>query len=351
MIGVYTMPNLFKVSGVLTILVAGAIAFWGVSRAQINVLERMPVKQCKNPEQNFVFPPDQSGNDNLMAACDGGLWISVEDFQRTLEPMGVKFKRDTEKVQMTTIQNPTPQEAIIKQLVLDFPDFSQVRIPYHNEMAFPTANGKLEKIAFTGDFIFAANIIGSMKQLGGTITMAGWDNPGIRYGGVRFTIGTKERPVLGHKIYPALLFSSLYKQFFNWTKILHLSDAPNVWEERAAKYGFEALWRDHKHKIQTKLPQGRILVVVSLEEAQKIVFQGKTIDIPAGFRTFLIPVGADGIIEYPSAAKTLRFSSQLQDLKSSAKNQVGNVVIMRFTGNLGHARKEFEIIPAENFSK
>jgi hypothetical protein len=353
MIGVYTMPNLFKVSGVLTILVAGAIAFWGVSRAQINVLERMPVKQCEDPQQQFFLSPLPSGSNNFNATCDSGLWVSVETLQRTLEPMGVKLRRDTTKINNAqTPQNPKPHNLTIKQLVMDFPNFSQVRLPYQDEMDFPITEGKWETVKFVEDVVFIAGLIDSLQQGGGSITMAGWDNPGIRYGGIRFTLGTKERPLLGSKIYPELMYLTLQKEFTGWTSIpFTWTDAPNYMEDRVSKLGIEPFFRKHKHTIQTTLPQGRVVAVVSLEEAQKIVFQDTFRDVPSAFRAFLVPVGKDGTIEYTSAAKTLRFSSELKDLKLSKKDQTGNVVIMRFTGDLGAGKNRFDVLSAENFSK
>jgi hypothetical protein len=62
-------------------------------------------------------------------------------------------------------------------------------------------------------------------------------------------------------------------------------------------------------------------------------------------------VGAGGTIEYPSRAKTLRFSSQLNDLKPTKKDQAGNVVVLRFTGDLGRGKKVFDVMSAESFSK
>jgi hypothetical protein len=353
MIGVHTMPNLFKISGVLTVLAAGAIAFWGVSRAQITVLERMPVKQCEDPQQQFFLPPLPSGAVNINATCDSGLWISVEALQRTLEPMGVKFRRDTKIINNAyTPQNPKPHTLAIKQLVMEFPNSFQLQLPYQNEMDFPVAEGKWEKVKFVEDVVFIAGLMNSLQQGSGSITMAGWDNPGIRYGGIRFTLGTKERPLLGNKIYPELMYLTLQKEFTGWTSIpFRWTDAPNYMEDRVSKLGIEPFFRKHKHTIQTTLPQGRVVAVVSLEEAQKIVFQDVVRDIPSAFRAFLVPVGKDGTIEYTSAAKTLRFSSDLKDLKLSKKDQTGNVVIMRFTGELGAGKNRFDVLPAENFSK
>jgi hypothetical protein len=353
MIGVYTMPNLLKASGVLTILVAGAIAYLGVSRAQITISERMPVKQCQDPQQRFFLPPLPSGADNINATCDSGLWVSVEVLQRTLEPMGVKFRRDTRIINNAqTPQNPKPHTLTIKQLVMDFPNFLQVRLPYQDEMDFLITEGKWEKVKFVEDVVFIAGLMNSLQQGGGSITMAGWDNPGIRYGGIRFTLGTKESPVRGNKIYPSLMYSALEKEFQGWTSTrFQWADAPNWIEDRIAPLGIEPFFRNHKHTIQTTLTQGRIVAVVSLEEARKIVYQDQTRDIPRAFRAYLVPIGADGTIEYPSDAKTLRFSSQLKDLQLSQKDKAGNVVVLHFTGDLGAGKNRFDVLPAENFSK
>jgi hypothetical protein len=302
MIGVHTMPNLFKISGTLTILAVGAVTMLNVSRAQIGVSERLPVQQCADLQvARFEFPFAAS---TKTISCNYGGWLSVEGIKKTLEPMGVKFSREARSgMRYPNATNSKPYLAKWNELVLDFPNWSQVRLVVENEIAYDEANGQELKIPLVGEYVHAGRIVEALRQAGGELRIAGWDNPGIRFGGVRFMLGTREKPVLGHRIFPELMLSSIF-QLFPMQKIQAIwwKDAPNVFEEQSANSG------------------GRVL------------FRG-------------------GIIEYPSRAKTLRFSSQLKDLKLTKNDQTGNVVILRFTGDLSRGKNVFEVMSAENFSK
>jgi hypothetical protein len=110
-------------------------------------------------------------------------------------------------------------------------------------------------------------------------------------------------------------------------------------------------FREYTHTIQTNLPAGRIVAIASLERAFLAEFLEQKREMPSGYRSYFTEVQADGTIEYKSSAKTLGFANDLRELKTTQIGAASNIVVLKFTHNLSHGQKTFEIIPSSKLSK
>ncbi len=349
MIGVHTMPNVFKISGFLTIVAAGAIAMLSVSSAQITVLERLPVKQCLETQQIMIDLQTPSGQTIPNLGCYGS-WISVESLKAVLEPQGVKF--ESKEIETKFINGMTRQPEIQKytQLQIFFPKGGSARLTTQKNMKMLLPNGQTELVPFIGDYAYAGSLTDAIREAGGEVTMSGWNNPVIRYAGIRFTIGTKEQPVAGAVWYPSVLYQRFQVLLGGWT------DNDNLMTDSAAiidtlPNSIKPFFRDYTHTIQTNLPAGRIVAIASLERAYTFEFLEKKQEIPVGYRAYFTEVQADGTLEYPSSAKTLGFANDLRELKTTQAGAASNIVVLKFTHNLSHGQKTFEVIPSSQLSK
>jgi hypothetical protein len=99
-------------------------------------------------------------------------------------------------------------------------------------------NQKHSVTPIIGEFVQVANLVQAMLDAGGKLHLAGWDNPEIRYGGIKFTLGSKEKPVLGQNIFKSLLCPYLNNLLVGWTtENLRVSDAPGYMEEQQQAFG------------------------------------------------------------------------------------------------------------------
>jgi hypothetical protein len=347
MIGVHTMPNVFKVSGFLTIVAAGAIAMLSVSSAQITMLDRLPIKECLETQQEMINLQTPSGQTIPNMGCRG-LWISEDSLKSVLEPQGVQF--ETKEIEYTFLNNGSPGKGKYTQLQMLFPKGGTVRVPMFKNLYLPLPNGQTELIPFIGEYMYAGDLTDAIRQTGSEVTMSGWNNPVIRYAGIRFTIGTKEQPVAGANWYPNVLYNRFRVLLGGWTdKQNPITDSATAKEYSPSS--FKPIFREYTHSIQTNLPAGRIVAIASLERAYTYEFLEKKQEVPSSYRTYFAEVRADGTLEYPSSAKTLGFANDLRELKTTQIGAGSNIVILKFTHNLSHGQKTFEVIPSSKLSK
>ena len=130
-----------------------------------------------------------------------------------------------------------------------------------------------------------------------------------------------------------------------------MTDTINIFERQAQMFGTPVWFRSYKHRIQTQFPTGQIVVVASREPTRSLEYEGKTFVQPAFTRTYIAPVGKDGILEYPSDAKTLRFKDDLRGLSVTPKDGAGDITVLKFTSDLSYNKKSFELVPSSKLSK
>ncbi len=348
MIGVHTMPNVFKISGFLAVVAAGAIAMLSVSSAQITVLDRLPIKECLENKQLMVSVQTPSGQTIPNMGCQG-LFISVESLKTVLEPQGVKFETKEIETKWQNSKNGQLEKVKFTELQIAFPKGGTVRLNLQKNFQTTLPNGQQERIPFLGEYIHAGSLTDAIRQAGSEITMSGWNNPVIRYAGIRFTLGTKEQPVVGTKWYPFALYQRFRVLLVGWADNLNL-----IVDSKTAMEDFTLIkpyFREHNHTIQTNLPAGRIVAIASLERAFLAEYLDSTREMPIGHRAYFTEVQADGTVEYPSSAKTIGFAGDLRELKTTQIGAASNIVVLKFTHNLAVGQKSFEVIPSSKLSK
>ena len=214
-----------------------------------------------------------------------------------------------------------------------------------------SATDKLEKIPYVAGYVEGSALIEAFRTAGVSFTMSGWDNPVLRIGKTRFQIGTAAAPISGVNFYPNVLQTRLFSLFNGWTTETSMPDTINNVERQVQMYGVPSLFRSYKHRIQTEFTAGQIVVVASREPTHSFEYEGKSRVYPAFTRTYIAPVGKDGILEYPSDAKTLRFKDDLRSLSVTPKDGAGDIAVLKFTSDLSYNKKSFEVVPSSKLSK
>ena len=330
MIGVHTMPNVFKISGFLTVIAAGAIALLSVSSAQITGTIRFPNSQCLEVSTLTIelkFTTRNLPNFD----CEYAFWLNLPSLRTKLTSLNVKFSMG---------ESIRDQDDTYYTWLLKFPQgmTATIRQP-------ATAKFMNEKFVFSPDYINSQDFIEGLQQLSVPFTMSGWDNPTLRVGDLRFGLGSSQSVIRGSDWYRKVLNQEIRKWLGSDSYPKILPDAPSYMEERAAKLQNPVHYRNYKHTIQTQLPTNQIVVVLS----RSIDFEQEW-DVPRT-RAYISTIGKDGVLEYPSEAKTLRFMNQASDLRPTQKDGAGDVIILKFTHNLTRGQKTFEIIPSSKLSK
>ncbi len=342
MIGVHTMPKFFATTGLSAVIAAGILATLSVSSAQIVGTLRVPLEQCQSSSAQIITLKTPIGGTIEKFPCEqGDFWLEFASLRATLEPLGVKIER---------ANDPQLQES--EQFYLNFPDGATVSLYLHKMFYFKrSATDKLEKIPYVSGYVEGSTLIEAFRTAGVSFTMSGWDNPVLRIGKTRFQIGTATAPISGVNFYPNVLQTRLFSLFNGWTTESSMPDTINNVERQVQMYGAPSLFRSHKHRIQTQFPAGQIVVVASREPSHSLEYEGKNRVYPAFTRTYIAPVGKDGILEYPSDAKTLRFKDDLRSLSVTPKDGAGDIAVLKFTSDLSYNKKSFELVPSSKLSK
>jgi hypothetical protein len=327
MIGVHTMPNLLKSSfAAALVATVAAISLNGTS-AQVTAISRTPVEPCLTTNALSYQFTSQKGR-AITISCLGGYWFDLLSLRSVLEPLGIRFEQlSINKYETWSVV---------------FPDGgSTVLSPFSNEY------GGIGYKQIRPGYVAATTLVDSLRVSGLPVTLAGWDNPAIRVGKTRFTVGTQSQGVLGRDWYPNVLYERMESFFAGVIPDILVGDAPGR---------LEALFqptplRQHTHRIQTELKAGSIVFVLSRELPVTLVIGGKTQPFPKFARAFYAPVSADGSFQYPSAAKTLRFSNDPKTLKDTRIDSVGDIAVYRFTNDISFQKKSFDLVPLETLSK
>ena len=342
MIGVHTMPKIYATTGFTAIVAAGLIALLSVSSAQVIGTIRTPLAQCReNAAQVITLQTPLGGTIEKFPCEQSGFWLEFASLRATLEPLGVKIERA--KVEVV-------QDA--EQFYLRFPDGGTASVYLPTSFNFQRSpKDRLEKIPYLAGYVQGDMLIDSFRNAGVSFTMSGWDNPVLRIGKTRFQIGTAAAPFRGENLYPSVLRPRLFSFFNGWNTENSMTDTINIFERQAQMFGTPVWFRSYKHRIQTQFPTGQIVVVASREPTRSLEYEGKTFVQPAFTRTYIAPVGKDGILEYPSDAKTLRFKDDLRSLSLTPKDGAGDIAVLKFTSDLSYNKKSFELVPSSKLSK
>ncbi len=336
MIGVHTMPNLFKISGFLTVIAAGAIAMLSVSSAQVTGTTRMPIAACTNDPQVTTISNPSNSNDDRRIPCEGGLWLDLNSLRATLKTFKVEFSEG----QLL--------HSNAKQLYLFFPQGGMALIQQPQTLYF----GFGAKFPLSGDYIPSSSLVEGLRFLAVPFTMSGWDNPTLRVGQVKFQIGSNEIPIRGSDWYISILYPRIQSLMSGWTSDNIWLDAPNYMEERATQLKTPTYFRNYQHKIQTELPSGQIVVVLNRAVPRTIEVAGRIPEtLPSFIRAYIATVGENGVLEYPSEAKSLRFVDQLKNMRLTKQESAGDIVILKFTHQMNLGKETFAIIPSSKLSK
>ena len=343
MIGVHTMPKIYASTGLATIVAAGLIAALSVSSAQVIGTLRTPLPQCLETSTPFVdFKTPLGGLVERFPCQASGVWLKLSSLRATLEPLGVTF------------QEASYESTYSKQVLLFFPKLGTASLYVQTSftMTLPPANTS-EKIELSRDFVSASIFVDALRNIGvsAPLSMSGWSNPVLRVGATRFQVGSEVTAIRGEDWYPNVLQSRLQALFNGWSNEDANPDTINAAENQAQMYGTPLWFRSYKHNIQTQFADGQIVVVASREPSKSLEYNGKTTVIPAFTRTYIAPVGKDGILEYPSDAKTLRFKDDLRSLSVTPKDGAGDIAVLKFTSDLSYNKKSFELVPSSKLSK
>ena len=336
------MPKIYASTALAAIVAAGIIATLSVSSAQVIGTLRTPVAQCLETNTPFVDFKTPLGGVIERFPCQGsGVWLRLSSLRATLEPLGVTFQ---EAVYENTEYS--------KQLFLFFPKSGTASLYLQTSFTLtaPPAN-KVEKIELSNDFVSANTFVDALRNISAPLTMSGWSNPVLRVGATRFQVGSAMTTVRGEDWYPSVLQPRLQVLFNGWSSEYAFPDTANMSERQAQIYGTPLWFRSYNHSIQTGFAAGQIVVVASREPSFSYQYEGKTTVQPAFTRTYIAPVGKDGILEYPSDAKTLRFKDDLRGLSVTPEDGAGDIAVLKFTSDLSYNKKSFELVPSSKLSK
>ena len=336
------MPKIYATTGLAAIVAAGIIATLSVSSAQVIGTSRVPLTQCReNTAQVITLQMPLGGTIEKFSCEQGDFWLEFASLRATLEPLGVKIERaDVAQFQDT------------EQFYLHFPDGGTASLYLPTAFNFQRSpKDRLEKIPYLSGYVQGSPLIDSFRTAGVSFTMSGWDNPVLRIGKTRFQIGTAASPIRGENLYVNVLQPRLQSLLNGWTTENIFPDTVNSIERQAQTYGTPLWFRSYKHRIQTQLVAGQIVVVANREPTRSFEYEGKTTVIQAFTRSYIAPVGKEGILEYPSDAKTLRFKDDLRSLSVTPKDGAGDIAVLKFTSDLSHNKKSFELVPSSKLSK
>lgn len=330
------MPNVFKISGFLTIAAAGAIAMLSVSSAQVTGTTRTPIVQCQNPAKRVFEVPLTSSPEPRQIPCETSVWLEISSLRKTLEPLGVKFE---EWVQGTN-----------KGYRLSFPDGSIASWQQETELDYGQG-GTDPVISYLPGFVSVNTFVDALRQVNVPFTMSGWDNPTLRIGQVVFGVGSKDALIQGQDWYRTALIVPLVKKLQVSTLAPMFFDSPNYIENAAKLVQFPIFYRQYKYQIRTELPNQQIVVVVERTATREISFNNKIQVMPSSTRTFITTVRQDGTIEFPSDAKNIRFVDNLKDIQSSESNGTGAIAVLKFTNQMNLGSETFTAVPSSKLSK
>ncbi len=336
MIGVHTMPNVFKISGVLTVIAAGAIAMLSVSSAQIIGTTRMPIAECADTNLPYVTLQVPNSTTEFKFSCSSNLlWLNCESLCKILEPLKVEF------VEGKRLEPWMPKA---QRWLLNFPEGGSIYLEQKQEINVVGPDWESIKVSYLPGLIQSQDFVEGLVKLNVPFTMSGWNNPTVRVGKLRFQIGSDTTNINGSVWYTSILGEKLKTLLPTWRNEYVLTDAPN---------NTAVTFRNYTHKIQTELPENQIVVVLNraIPPTTKDENNRQILPFSGLARAYIATVGKNGILEYPSEAKTLRFMNKVQGLRQTKTDGAGDIVVLKFTHQMNMGKETFAVIPSSKLSK
>lgn len=342
MIGVHTMPNVFKISGFLTVAAAGAIAMLSVSSAQITGTTRTPIVQCQDPSKVTFEVPNPNSQEPFQVPCESSVWLEINSLRKTLEPLGVKFE-EWVQADMGTYK--------LMRYRLHFPEGGAATWQQEAGLDYGGRRDTDPVIPYLPGFVRGHTLVKALQQLSVPFSMSGWDNPTLRIGQIAFSLGTKNAPVLGQDWYRDALIPSLYNKLQELALTQTFFDSPNLMENLAKRFNTSVPYRQYKHQLKSELPSQQIVVVVERMATRETSVNNQIQVIPPTTRAYITFVKQDGAIEFPSDIKNLQFVDSLKDIKPSELNGAGTIAVLKFNNQMNLGSETFAVIPSSKLSK
>jgi hypothetical protein len=314
MTGVYMMPTILK-SAVAAIMISLALVLTTQpSIAQVTSTTRVPITQCLE-SKNTVFDTIIEGKLVQFPCEDGSIWFSVSSLRKVLQPLKVQ--------------------------VLEYPDAPyrsvHIKLPegYTAKLNMNAIEWQFEdpKIKMAQDYVSTLLLVEAFSQTPLIVRITGWENPRISVGKTTFTLSGVDTTIQASFLYRGLLNSALIEYFkTNFT-------AEEIWVPVREGHFFQNLKQPHYiHKIRYNSEPGTVVIILSREPTKDWIqteTPTKTIR-----QAFFAVVGKDGIFDYVSRSKTLRFDGQINKIKPIVAGGEGSLTVLRVTGDFSFNSKE-----------
>ncbi len=349
MTGVYTMPKIAKASLPITAGIGIVIAVLSSSLANINFTDTGPLPTCTNADQIKI--PDQA----CLVNAPGYSWLEISSLIAELKAKGVNVEKTGKKMQFPGGWTEQPTEKIdlpAPQLEIRFPDDQTIVLNAPTRSGFsargfgrfettpPTKEQLLERrkqdtklmqdmVAFTRDdkvFLNSEVFVEMIKEQSRLpVYLNGWKNPQLQVGKTTINFGSSSTPTIFAESFKNTLFGNLIEQ-----KLRVLLGS-----------GYN---HTDPNKIQDVVYSHRVHLNAADNSAFGILHSSKQ-----GFILDLAPI-QNGILEFDSPFKTLRFTTNLKALDMSNGTKTV-VALVRLTGRLNYSKDAFVVqMPIEKIS-
>jgi hypothetical protein len=301
--GVYSVPTTIR-AGVLTAALA-TFVFMGVqlSTAQVTGTYQFPTPDCIEKNQATYTIVDQEYRCNY---GNGEFYVSIQSVQMVLEPLGVIFKKLTDR-----------------EIIIRFPEGESVTMPTHlGDWQAADKSNKLHDLPIINGYIYASTFIEKLFSTHLRASIEGWDNPKITVGKTSFRLGTDSQIVNAGSAYGGLISRMLRNTMMDF----------GTWPSFGTDVKLVEPARTFTHKIQVNLKPASIAVVLSDDRAMTIVYQKTRQTLPAIKRAFVALVGTDGTISYTSFSRTLAVVNRDQVSRGVASGHA-TIAVFQYLGD------------------
>jgi hypothetical protein len=332
MVKVHAMPKMFKAFVVAAMLSSLALVNVNLGTAQVTSVSELPIKQCTiNPyDNNTMFFQNQGEK----MTCRG-FWLSISSLQTVLKPLGINYE-------LRSLNNGTSNHVFLfpNNVELTIQPGARILPPGETAPAFDMSD------TLKLDFVPGNNLFDGLAQMSFPTSISGWDNPKIQIGSTSFTLGTKDKPVIGDAVFGQMFSQKLMTGFFP-TKEKNeafFTNSPETRIDNQSRF-------DHFLKVKNSTPD-TIFVLLYRAESKNRFFDSAMKPIEFPYQSVDIsPVFKTGFLVYRTPAHKLEFVTNAKELKMVKYGGTSKAILMRFNGNLNANAKSFEIVPADQITE
>jgi hypothetical protein len=347
MIRVYTMPILMRNTLLAATFIALSIGTINSSTAQVLTSDRAPLEPCLNPTKTEFKVGENT------YSCSNWVNINVASLKAVLEPLGVTF---TSPLGGPTI-NPT--------LYATFPGGREIVMVRSEEIYYSSDSDynpeNFEPVKLLPGFLDVHRFFEALSTSGLPVTLEGWDKALIRVGKVSFTLGTPENPLKSEIVF----FHALYEGLESFFAPRLLSQSPprtDLADSLLLSTSSDQLPHEPsssrqpepepfcRYQIRLKNPQPDTVYAVLSREGKTTVYSNDGPRMIDSYRRVEARIPTDSVLEYASAASTLRAGISSLNLEQIKPDVLGQIVVARFTGRFDRGAKSFEIVPPDQFT-